>query len=415
MSSLYLFDIEKLKSEFQGILQTYHEIIKKRKTLAIKLAELKTTYQELVKHNTKKIFLFCLDSFYFQYKTLILEMDHLSRSVASINNRMYGDYYKLYHIILVQLSESNHDLRTIETDHNKYTPYKDLEPFHEYKMSDIISIHADILKLMNYLYTHFIKKSQTIVDYNNTARGGISITSFLHTLEYENTLVREQIGLYTSYIGFFHASQKKYLSKLFSKVQEFYTEIEDDILANHQHRQSTAAAIDTKQLEEFYTLAEEDPTEIELLLCATENLLDMDDEYVSEKTGFIDGIDITEQAQDLSAQDLSAQDLSAQDLQSRGLQSRGLQSRGLQSRGLSEENEAIAVSTEMAAILFSRSQKLDSETANNLMSPNDSSVSSLDETMQPTSVEPNVRAVIEDLDNSTTADELTDDLSGNSA
>jgi len=280
MSSLYLFDIEKLKSEFQGILQTYHEIIKKRKTLAIKLAELKTTYQDLVKHNTKKIFLFCLDSFYFQYKTLILEMDHLSRSVASINNRMYGDYYKLYHIILVQLSESNHDLRTIETDHNKYTPYKDLEPFHEYKMADIISIHADILKLMNYLYTHFIKKSQTIVDYNNTARGGISITSFLHTLEYENTLIREQIGLYTSYIGFFHASQKKFLSKLFSKIQEFHTEIEDDILANHQHRQN--AGIDSKQLEEFYTLAEEDPTEIELLLCETENLLDMDDEFVDK-------------------------------------------------------------------------------------------------------------------------------------
>jgi hypothetical protein len=330
MSSLYLFDIEKLKSEFQGILQTYHEIIKKRKTLAIKLAELKTTYQDLVKHNTKKIFLFCLDSFYFQYKTLILEMDHLSRSVASINNRMYGDYYKLYHIILVQLSESNHDLRTIETDHNKYTPYKDLEPFHEYKMSDIISIHADILKLMNYLYTHFIKKSQTIVDYNNTARGGISITSFLHTLEYENTLVREQIGLYTSYIGFFHASQKKYLSKLFSKVQEFYTEIEDDILANHQHRQSTAA-IDTKQLEEFYTLAEEDSTEIELLLCATENLLDMDDEYVVENTVLIDGIDITEQG--------------------------------------SQENEAIAVSAEMAAILFSRNQKQDQDITSETTEP----------------------------------------------
>jgi hypothetical protein len=389
MSSLYLFDIEKLKSEFQGILQTYHEIIKKRKTLAVKLAELKTTYQDLVKHNTKKIFLFCLDSFYFQYKTLILEMDHLSRSVASINNRMYGDYYKLYHIILVQLSESNHDLRTIETDHNKYTPYKDLEPFHEYKMSDIISIHADILKLMNYLYTHFIKKSQTIVDYNNTARGGISITSFLHTLEYENTLVREQIGLYTSYIGFFHASQKKYLSKLFSKVQEFYTEIEDDILANHQHRQSTAA-IDTKQLEEFYTLAEEDPTEIELLLCATENLLDMDDEYVGNNSELIDGIDITEQG--------------------------------------SQENEAVAVSAEMAAILFSRNQKQDQditseteEPANN-PTPNNGGVSSLDETMQHTSVETNVHVVMEELDHSTDTglidgliDGLTDDLSGNSA
>jgi hypothetical protein len=379
MSSLYLFDIEKLKSEFQGILQTYHEIIKKRKTLAVKLAELKTTYQDLVKHNTKKIFLFCLDSFYFQYKTLILEMDHLSRSVASINNRMYGDYYKLYHIILVQLSESNHDLRTIETDHNKYTPYKDLEPFHEYKMSDIISIHADILKLMNYLYTHFIKKSQTIVDYSNTARGGISITSFLHTLEYENTLVREQIGLYTSYIGFFHASQKKYLSKLFSKVQEFYTEIEDDILANHQHRQSTAA-IDTKQLEEFYTLAEEDPTEIELLLCATENLLDMDDEYVGNNSELIDGMDITEQG--------------------------------------SQENEAIAVSAEMAAILFSRNQKLEqditSETTEPANNPNNDGVSSLDETMQHTSVETNVHVVMEELDHSTDA-ALTDDLSGNSA
>jgi hypothetical protein len=146
---------------------------------------------------------------------------------------MYGDYYKLYNIILIQTAESNIDVRSAITDfHKKYQPYKDLEPFHEYKLSDIMSLHADILKLMNYLFQHYSGKEQNVMSYSDNTKVGMSITSFLQTLEYENTLLREQIGLYVNYLTFFHTSQKVYLTKIYEKIQGFQQEIETEILVN---------------------------------------------------------------------------------------------------------------------------------------------------------------------------------------
>jgi hypothetical protein len=122
---------------------------------------------------------------------------------------------------------------SINEFHKKYQPYKDLEPFHEYKMSDIMSLHADILKLMNYLFQHYSGKEQNVMSYSDNTKVGMSITSFLQTLEYENTLLREQIGLYVNYLTFFHNSQKIYLTKIYEKIQGFQQEIETEILVNH--------------------------------------------------------------------------------------------------------------------------------------------------------------------------------------
>jgi len=234
MTSLYLFNLDKLKSDFQDILKTQLDVQTHKAVIIKQIQDLKGVYNDLVKNNTKKIFLFCLDSFYFQYKTLVIQMEDLCKHVTHINNRMYGDYYKLYNIILIQTAESNIDVRSAVTEfHKKYQPYKDLEPFHEYKLSDIMSLHADILKIMNYLFQHYSGKEQNVMSYSDNTKVGMSITSFLQTLEYENTLLREQIGLYVNYLTFFHNSQKIYLTKIYEKIQEFQQEIETEILVNH--------------------------------------------------------------------------------------------------------------------------------------------------------------------------------------
>lgn len=234
MTSLYLFNLDKLKSDFQDILKVQLDVQTHKSVIIKQIQDLKCVYNDLVKTNTKKIFLFCLDSFYFQYKTLVIQMEDLCKHVTHINNRMYGDYYKLYNIILLQTAESNIDVRSVSTEFNKkYQPYKDLEPFHEYKLSDIMALHADILKLMNYLFQYYSGKEQTVLNYSDNTKVGASINSFLHTLEYENTLLREQIGLYVNYLIFFHTSQKVYLTKIYEKIQAFQQEIETEILVNH--------------------------------------------------------------------------------------------------------------------------------------------------------------------------------------
>jgi hypothetical protein len=298
MTTLHLFNIDTLKTNFQSILKTQYDIQSHKKVIQEKLNELKTIYNGLVKTNTKKIFLFCLDSFYFQYKTLMIEMDNLSKFSSLINNRIYGDYYKLYNIILLQTAESNVDVRGLMSDFTKkYPVYKDLEPFYEYKNSCIIDIHADILKLVNYLYTHYSGKEQNIHGYNTNTKVGTSINSFMQTLEYENTLLREQIGLYISYITFFHSSHSGYLTKLSLKIQNFQKEIEEEIMVNHNgvgsggggemEGESTVSLEDVQELTDsefgtFLNLPEDAPTEIEILLRESEAALESGENIIHE-------------------------------------------------------------------------------------------------------------------------------------
>lgn len=314
MTSLYLFNLDKLKSDFQDILKVQLDV-QTHKTVIIKqIQDLKGVYNELVKHNSKKIFLFCLDSFYFQYKTLVIQMEDLCKHVTHINNRMYGDYYKLYNIILLQTAESNIDVRSVLTEFNKkYQPYKDLEPFHEYKLSDIMALHSDILKIMNYLFQHYSGKEQTVLNYADNTKVGASITSFLQTLEYENTLLREQIGLYVNYLTFFHTSQKVYLMKIYEKIQGFQQEIESEILVNHhgiskpvqtkcsfvgcERMAQNGASFcdihgpdsgliniltieDETSLQRFLSEEREEPSDIERLLMESENTLDLHSQLI---------------------------------------------------------------------------------------------------------------------------------------
>jgi hypothetical protein len=293
MSSIHLLNMDALKTEFQDILRLQYEIQTRKTAILEKLQELKIVYSNLVKTNTKKIFLFCLDSFYFQYKTLLLETEDFCKFVVLINNRMYGDYYKLYHIILMQIADLNMDSRGLFADFSKkYAQYKEIEPFHEYKISDIMDLHSDILKLVGFMYAHYSGKEQNICEHSEKTCVGLSITSFMQTLEYENTLLREQIGLYVNYIRFFHASQKGYLTKLFQKVVSFQKEIEDDILVNYRGLHSSSespSAIqngedETNKLIENVVLEKSEPSEIEILLREAETPPPSDSEDLHHPT-----------------------------------------------------------------------------------------------------------------------------------
>ena len=150
-NNVHNMHIEKLKNDFDNIVSLKIEIARTKKQVGEKLQHLKDIYGELLKSNTKKIFLFCLDSFYFQYKTFAIEMDNIDRFRILMNNRMYCDYYKLYNIVSNTIKE-NSEIALAENEIKSFPAYKDLEPFQEYKIEDIKEIHENILLLINKLH-----------------------------------------------------------------------------------------------------------------------------------------------------------------------------------------------------------------------------------------------------------------------
>lgn len=229
MTSIHLFHIESLKGAFQNNIQTLCSVLEKHDFVQLKLKELKQNYDTMVQNNKKKIFLFCLDSYYFQYKTLLLETENIDKYISMIKNRMYGDYYKLFSIIVTEMSPLM-KLEDFVTKQQKYIPYKEIEPYFEYPQNDLLELHQDILKLLNVLYKEYLQKEKKTIEDNKS--GGLYVENFIQTLNYENNTFKEKILLYVGYLQFYHKLQKKYLSGLFRRVDLFYKEIEENIIVN---------------------------------------------------------------------------------------------------------------------------------------------------------------------------------------
>jgi len=254
MSYFNAFNFDKIKTDFNEITLINTELDMKKVVINEKLEQLKTTYNNLIKANNKKIFLFCLDSFYFQYKVINIELDNLTRFSTLITNRMYGDYYKLYNIIITQLSDKNIRIKSV-CENKKFQIYKDLDPFHEYTIPQISEIHDSILEVILDLNRHYNQLEQSTYNYSANNHVGISITNFINTLEYENVLIREQINLYINYLSFFHSSHKKHLTKIYHQFKTFEMEIEHDLETNNMD--SSKNDEHTKiHLESFYTMTD---------------------------------------------------------------------------------------------------------------------------------------------------------------
>jgi hypothetical protein len=229
MSYSHTSELTKLQSNFQNIWILKDEIIKTKQIISTKLAHLKTAYGELTKKTAKKMYLFCLDTFFFQYKTYSIEMENLDKHRVLLNNRMYCDYYKLYVLITNYLKENAEELDIEQIDMRTFTPYKDLEPYHEYNLDDIKVLHATILGFIKHLQFRYDTNEYNIRNYNTKNRAGFSVSNFLNTMEFENLLVKQQISLYLNYIAFFHISQQKQLKRLLTKLQEFDSDIEANL------------------------------------------------------------------------------------------------------------------------------------------------------------------------------------------
>ena len=245
--------------DFNEIIAIFHLTVEKNTDISNKLIQLKEKYNDLIKMNTNKVFLFCLNSLYFQYKILNFELENFTKINSLIQNRMYGDYYKLYNIILSQCKENNiifseedfldsaHMMvetpndtiasgETIIPDNNSnqthnanknnpteisFPVYKDVDAFFRYRIEDIILIHQRILIIIHKLDDIYIQKEANIHDHKNNIYVGYSLSIFLNTLEYENDILKGQINLYMEYMSFYHSSQKTYLNNLFKKNKYF--------------------------------------------------------------------------------------------------------------------------------------------------------------------------------------------------
>lgn len=222
---------EELKNSFIHIRISVDECKELRSTSNKTLQTLKTAYTEMVKHTSDSTFLFCVDSFYFQYKAFQYELENIERGVSFVNNRLYCDYYKLLNMVIKYYREARlPDSATRKF--REHTLYKDLEPFREYEMHEIVMIHRTVLEIIENLFEYYLLKREEIANYYKDHQVGYCISNLINTLEFDNMFLQNKIKLFMDYLAFFQISHEKHLDHSKQKLRGFCDDVNNAVNDN---------------------------------------------------------------------------------------------------------------------------------------------------------------------------------------
>ena len=223
--------IGNLKIDFTRIIDLKDENLKIFETLDHKVAKLKLFYSEFIKNHKQNLFIFNLDSFHFQGKIIDIEYDDMKRLFYAITNRMYCEYYKLYKFIIIYILENIHDkkLHDLINVNSNFPIYKDLEPFKQYDFDVIQQLHEIIITILISINSFYTNKEYDLKVHQSKNDLGLSIDNFIHTFNYNNIVIRENLTLFISYTEFFHKLHTKYLKRFTTKMQLFISQINHDI------------------------------------------------------------------------------------------------------------------------------------------------------------------------------------------
>jgi hypothetical protein len=223
--------LTQLKTDFIKFTDLKQDNVHTLTILDGRINKIKQIYSEFIQTNREHLFIFTLDSFYFQSKLIDIEYEDILRVFHSITNRMYCDYYKLFKIIIDYVFQNIPDKKLIELIHvNDHFPvYKDLEPFKQYDFQHIQHLHEILLVILTYLYGHITNKEHDLKIYQTKNKIGLNIDSFVNTLNFNNTVMKEKINLFVTYIEFFHKLHTKYFRRFTTKTQLLLSQINNDI------------------------------------------------------------------------------------------------------------------------------------------------------------------------------------------
>ena len=200
-------------------------------------SEIKKNYIKYI--NTEKKDFFGLDSFHFQNKVLELEYDNMLKLYHFIDNRIYGDYYKLF-IMIEKFLKKNLTVKQIEkikelNPKNPYPIYKDLEPFKLYDFDTINNIHQDIIIIISNVKEIYKENEELIKQHMKELNLGMNIDNYIINHEYINHNLNSTNNLHENYLHVYHKYHCELLNKYYDKINLFYRQIEHHIISDNSN------------------------------------------------------------------------------------------------------------------------------------------------------------------------------------
>ena len=218
---------ENIKIEFTKIKQTRNKI--KDKFIQIQKVQnsIKENYVSYLKKEQSDFF--GLDSFHFQNKVLELEFNNMMKLYQFIDNRIYGDYYKLFSEIETflrsKLKPKQYDKVKEFKNLEKYPVYRDLDKFKTYEFDLIHNIHQDIIVTISFVKDIYKENEKIIKDDVEHLNVGLNIDNYIINSQYKNLVIISTNKKFENYLKVYHKYHYNLLHKFYEKLSLCYQHI----------------------------------------------------------------------------------------------------------------------------------------------------------------------------------------------
>lgn len=280
-----------LKNNFNDIKNLRESSINLMKSLGEKVETLKIIYNELIANNFNETYT-GLDSFHFQTKLINLELDNYKKTFKIIDNRVYGDYYKLFKKLTKYLNENikNKNI-TIQFDNKEYKVYKDLNNIEDYDFDSTSEIYNDIIQIIDILQDELLEREHKLEMQKIKQQSGLYIDNLISKVNYNNNYLRNHIELFNKNTLTFNNFHKKYLTRFLLKTKLFYGQIRNDIKLEESKNCIDYKLEDNKSI----ILEKDEENEIRSLINTTDNLgkdiyIDTKNNIINELNSMISGV-----------------------------------------------------------------------------------------------------------------------------
>jgi len=280
-----------LKNNFNDIKNLRESSIDLMKSLGEKVKTLKIIYNELIANNLNETDT-GLDSFHFQTKLINLELDNYQKTFKIIDNRVYGDYYKLFKKLTKYLNENIKNKNIIiQFDNKEYQVYKDLNNIQDYDFGSTTEINNDIIQIIDILQNELLEREHKLEMQKIKQKSGLYIDTLISKVNYNNNYLRNHIELFNENAQTFNNFHKKYLTRFLLKTKLFYRQINNDIKLE-ESKNSIDYKLDDNQ---SIILEEDEENEIRSLINATDNSgkdihIDSKNNMINELNSMISGV-----------------------------------------------------------------------------------------------------------------------------
>ena len=238
--------LQKIKVIFNKIKDTRIQVMTVFSILEVKLTKLKLMTNDFIKGNHDATFVFGLDSFKFQSRLIDFEYADMQKYFYALNNRMYCEYYKLFKIVSEYVDKTigtNKTFEMIKTN-SVFPIYKDLEPHKQYNFETIEEVHKTIILLLNGIQEHIVAKEVELENYRVKQHSGLNINNFVNTFLFNITMIKHNLGLFISYLDFFHNIHMKHFKRFSKKMKSMDDYLNEDITFDDSPRRKTSRDFD---------------------------------------------------------------------------------------------------------------------------------------------------------------------------